>query len=277
MVKPENPIIARIKQRLHDRNQNFIAVCVGQTGSGKSWAMMRLAEKCDPTFGVSRVVFDLTELASKVNKGLPPGTFFVLDEAGIAAGAREWQSKVNRLINYMLQTFRSKNYGLLLTVPDIEFIDKQTRKLVHAIFEMKSIDYDKKRSKIKPLLMQNNPRSGKTYQKYLKYKLPDGRQVKVRNLLLRKPTKELVTNYERKKDKFLSNLLSRIELESRQTTGNGKGIERQQLHCNQCDYEWRKHTNLLNKLPDACPKCYSKRWNEQKIKKIEGILLENQN
>ncbi|EQD60470.1 hypothetical protein B2A_03672, partial [mine drainage metagenome] len=40
---------------------NLIALFIGDTGSGKSYSAIRLAERVDPNFSVARIVFTVKE------------------------------------------------------------------------------------------------------------------------------------------------------------------------------------------------------------------------
>jgi len=76
--------LSAIQTRLLKLNKNFLACCVGPPGSGKSFAMMRIAEILDPEFNIDRVVFSSEQFRQLLNSGtLKPGSFIVWDEAGV--------------------------------------------------------------------------------------------------------------------------------------------------------------------------------------------------
>jgi predicted Zn-ribbon and HTH transcriptional regulator len=267
----KNPIINYIQNRVINENKNFLCCIIGPTGSGKSWASLKLGETIDNTFNSERIVFSLYELAILVNKNFPPGTVFVLDEAGIAAGARTWQSELNKMINYMLQTFRSKNYILFFTVPHLSFIDKQTRLMLHSKFEMNGIDFKKEESKIKPFFLQVNPALDKIYAKYMRIRTKGRGLIAVKRLILGKPSKNLVEGYEKKKRVFLEGLLENIKQKSKLKL-QPKIVRLRtfrELVCNQCSYIWK--SNRLS--PRSCPNCGTNLWNKPKK---EPVSLEIQ-
>ena len=80
-----------IKSRV-DRNQNYVMLFVGQTGTGKSYAAMSLAEHVDPNFNINRVVFTADEFIAILNqdKTMVKGSVIMWDEAGVGMPAREW-------------------------------------------------------------------------------------------------------------------------------------------------------------------------------------------
>ena len=99
---------------------------------------MDLAEQIDPAFDISRVVFGADEFINLLNtdESLVKGSVIMWDEAGVGMPAREWYSLSNRIISYVVQTFRVKGYILIMTTPSLKYIDSQIRALFHGIAEM---------------------------------------------------------------------------------------------------------------------------------------------
>ena len=113
--------------------------------SGKSYCALSMAKQLDKRFTMDNVVFTPEELMNLVESDkLKKGSVIVWDEAGVGISHRSWQSQTNKLINYLLQTFRHRNFILIFTSPHLDFIDASTRKLFHAQFQTKEIDYGKK-------------------------------------------------------------------------------------------------------------------------------------
>jgi len=195
-----------IRQRI-TQNKNFLAIISGQTGSGKSWTALAIAEMIDPDFNIERIVFKGKELMDLINsnKLTKKGSVIVWDEAGVDLSNRSWQSLTNRMLNYLLQTFRNKCFILLFTVPYMDFIDSNSRKLFHAEIRTISIDYKKETVKIKPQLIQYNPRMQKFYYKYLRVITKTG-TFPVMQWDVPKPSSELVNQYEIKKNAFTKEL-----------------------------------------------------------------------
>ena len=55
-------------QKIYKRNKNFVMLFVGQTGSGKSYSALRLAEMLDDTFDINRVKFKAKDFMNTINK-----------------------------------------------------------------------------------------------------------------------------------------------------------------------------------------------------------------
>ena len=95
--------IHQINVRLHNRNQNWLAIICGEPGSGKSYAALSIAEKIG---GNITVVFSPKQFMEAVNSGdLKKGDTLIFDEAGVGLAARDWNSKLNKLLGSVLQTF----------------------------------------------------------------------------------------------------------------------------------------------------------------------------
>jgi len=198
---------AEIRDRLLNRNKNWLAIICGSTGSGKSWSALRLAELIDPRFSIQQVCFTPQEFMKLLNSGIvKKGSCVVFDEAGVGMPSREWYSLSNRLLSYILQTFRHKNLAVIFTSPSFEFIDSQARKLFHHYFETIRIDRVGEYVILKPLAIQHNPRLAKTYYKY-----PEYSNCRLTRLKVNKPSEELIRAYENKKNLFSKKLGKDIE------------------------------------------------------------------
>lgn len=214
-------ILFNIKLRLMNRNQNFLACVTGPTGSGKTYATLTIAESLAELTGVSfpkdasNVVFNSSEFLALINSKPPKGTCIVFDEAGVGYNNREWQSVGNKLMNYLMQTFRHRNYCVIFNMPDFNFVDLAARKLFHARFETLLIDYKNKQVFLKPFFLSVNQATGKQYNKYFRtrgngFSLTYG---KIMQLRCNMPSKELVEAYERKKSEYTTKLNEEIEKE----------------------------------------------------------------
>ena len=203
--KTEAYWISYIRGRIR-KKKNFLGMMTGPPGSGKSLGCCSIGEQIDPNFSIKQVVTSARQLLQLINDGaVKPGSCIVWEEAGISQSSREWQSVSNKIINFLLQTFRHKRLILILNVPYIDFIDANSRKLFCAQFETVSIDYAKRTLKVKPLLMQYNPRIKKFYNKFLRIKTPRGVfPLKAWNIPA--PSPQLIKDYEVLKENFTSAL-----------------------------------------------------------------------
>lgn len=214
----KTPILVQyIKDRVENRNKNFVMLFVGATGSGKSYSALRLAEELDNTFDIHRVCFKakdfmntVNELVARSEKGeVIKGKVIMWDEFGVEHNAREFMTISNRVINYFFQTSRHLNLIVIMTVPLLSFIDSATRKLCHGVAEMEGINTSRKTATVKVKMLQTNVMTSKEYPKYLRYRR-NGKTRVCKRIKFHLPSKELLKDYEIKKKEFTTQLNKEI-------------------------------------------------------------------
>lgn len=207
-----------VKKRI-EKNQNFIGVFNGGTGSGKSWACIKAAEDISEMFGThfsieNNLAFSFTDILEKMKLKCngKPGTVFVLEEVGAfgsGGSSREWQSQANKFFFSFLQTSRHRNQILLFNCPSFNYLEKGARELCHFQLEANGINYRKKVSIFKPFAIQCNRRTGKLYFKYLRYGSQTGRR-KFGRIEFGLPQADALKIYEKEKRVFTTALNERI-------------------------------------------------------------------
>jgi len=163
-----NPFYAAVHERIYKRNQNTLILIVGSPGTGKSLLALRLAEQLDPTFTHEnvrdRVVVKADQfsklIANEDDSKLQKGAVFIVDEMGASVGNRSWYSVGNRMVSIILQTFRYRQLIMIMTVPNMSFIDVSARKLVDFLIETKKVDFNKNRTKARVWRLVFNKVSG---------------------------------------------------------------------------------------------------------------------
>jgi DNA-binding CsgD family transcriptional regulator len=212
--KKQEPILIQyIKDRVQNKNKNFLMLFVGATGSGKSYSALRLAEMLDDTFTIERCCFKakdfmncINALVERADRGeVTKGKVVMWDEFGVEHNAREFMTISNRVINYFFQTSRHLNLIVIMTVPLLSFIDSATRKLSHSVAEMQGINSHDKTATVKVKMLQTNVMTGKEYPKYLRYRRKHKTFVSKR-LKFHLPSPELQGAYETKKKQFTTQL-----------------------------------------------------------------------
>lgn len=197
-----------LDKRISQNKNNLVIVC-GETGSGKSFTALAIGEAIDPTFCVERVVFNVKDFIKLLNsKKLKKGSVIVFDEAGVGIPSRQWYSLSNKVINYILQTFRHENLSVIFTTPTFEFIDKQTRTLFHFYIETLKVKIAQQKVMAKVRQIQYNPRYQKTYVKRIIY----GSEY-IDPYHFPKPSDALVEAYEAKKVRFTRSLKRDVQAE----------------------------------------------------------------
>lgn len=131
---------------IHSKNQNVICLLEGKPGMGKSnatlytacWCAVGLASKYG---GVPSDYFNIGHLATigpeqvlrTINIMRRPTSkygVFVFDDFGVAYNNRKWQSKPNEAMNDVLQTMRTDNNIIFMSVPDSDWIDVKGRNIL---------------------------------------------------------------------------------------------------------------------------------------------------
>ena len=203
----EQSFITWIKKRIKN-NLNFVALAEGPTGIGKSWAMIQIGYTIDPEFEARQVAFSFKQVMEILNSewfNKKKYKTIIFDESQITISNRAWQSLSNKLMNYLLSTFRHRNVILLFTSPYADFLDSQSMKLVHVIFEVKSHNNKNNKTTIRPKLLQYNSRLKKFYQHSL-FVIKNKKTNKLINWKITKPPQHLIKPYEKAKMEFTEKL-----------------------------------------------------------------------
>jgi len=204
--------------RVMRQNKNNLIAVVGKTGSGKTWSAMSIGEMMSKMtgvpFNVDHIVFSPTELMTLINSGkLKRGSVIVCDEFQCSIGARDFQNEMNKVFNFLLSTFRHRNLTLFFCTPFESLLDKTTRKLFHARFEMLSINRNNNTGRLKPRFVEYSDFKAEPYRKQLivvhkvKGKTTSD---KVFYWDVPKPSKDLIEVYEQKKLDFTNRLNKNI-------------------------------------------------------------------
>lgn len=215
----QNPII-NILNRLWFKNQNWLGVICGATGSGKSYAALQLCLMIDSDFNENKIVLSSSDFFKLLNNNeLKKGNAILFDEIGVSASSRNWYSVENKQLAYILQTFRAMNIAVIFTTPNLEFIDKIPQKLIHAYIETGYIDYTNKKSYLNFYNVQNMPRFNKTYNRFSVIG-----NIKASTIILKKPPQWLIEAYEHKKRQFIQeiNKTAQEKLELAELKDQGK-------------------------------------------------------
>ena len=199
------------RRQSKDINGNSIILITGQTGSGKSWYSLSLANILDKTFSNNlRVYFSLEKLLEAVVKGeIGAGQACILEEMGVSAGSREFMTKSNRSYGKLFQTVRSHNTVLILNLPNISSLDSSLRKLCHYHGVMRGIDRKNKVSYSAFTKIEHDEYSGKCYRKYPLFKI-DNAKYKLTKFGLPQPPQDILGFYEDMKKNFQDELYKSI-------------------------------------------------------------------
>lgn len=136
--KPDNPILAEYAwAEMWRDNGNTLWTVVGDTGSGKSYASLRLGEVIDPDFSIDNVAFNIVEFVKLVNDdSYGRGSVIVLEEGSVEASSYDWHSKSNRVFAQILDTWRHQNRMGIINLPNFQALEKGARRRTKGIVKM---------------------------------------------------------------------------------------------------------------------------------------------
>lgn len=243
-------------------NKNILSAVTGATGSGKSYSDLRRAElwykeNFDKEFPASNICFSVNEVMKILNTNLKKGEIIIFEEAGANFGSLDFQGRLSKMFNYILQTFRSKNVAVFFNLPYLTMMNKSARMLIHVHFQTCGIDFEHKISKSKAFFRQVNQSSGKIYDKYLRIRhLGKIRTIKMFNYGL--PSQRLINIYENKKKKFVSDIINDFTRESEQI---------EQKRVKKMD-KWTKLTDIQRETYDLM---LNNDGNVNKVAEIRGV------
>jgi len=184
-------------------NQHVLMAIIGRTGTGKSSAALQIAHEtakymaslnshsADYYFNIDHVAIISEDEIIRVMSGIKKHGIYILDDIGVGWNSRKWNSKANIIMNNIIQTFRTWNNLLILTVPDDENIDKVPRNSLRYRIDMKEANFDMGYSLG---AMQEFVRNFKFKKNYFPYPTNEG--VKYVRVKFIRPPAELADEYE---------------------------------------------------------------------------------
>lgn len=208
--------VYRVKRRNNSTNIRF----TGDTGSGKSWSALSVAEKCAELLGYKlskdNIFFSITDIINKVAKDEPKaGTIFFLDEQQVGASSKEHNTVRGEAYTAFMSTVRSKRYIFISTLPFADMTIKKVRRLFHLEIETQGIDFTNKTVRTKPRMLDHSKTRDKVYRKRLLIVFNDPvsgliRTKKLDTWDIGKPSDEIIEIYETMKQDFQRKLYKHL-------------------------------------------------------------------
>jgi hypothetical protein len=218
-----------LDSRLIQHNKNVLGAELGPTGSGKSYRDLRKAElwykyHFKEDFPVENICFGVGQLMKLISSGkMRRGEVLIFEEAGVNLASLDFQSKVSKMMTYVLQSFRSMNIAIFFNLPYLSMLNKSARMLMHYSFESAGIDHKRKINKCKPFFHQVNQSSGKIYTKYPIVKTSKGTR-KVKRFGFSMPAPYLIEAYESKKASYLKEITTDYSKQIEEMNGGTKAL-----------------------------------------------------
>jgi Zonular occludens toxin (Zot). len=141
-----NEVIRRIIYNRIEMKKNCFFMLVGDSGEGKSYTALRIAEIVQEDFDPkTQVVYTPDQYLDVINYAVEKRKtkVIILDEAHVTIPARLWLSFTNLAVGLVTTTFRRlKSLAVLIVSPDINWVEKMVRESCnyYAICERKRKD-----------------------------------------------------------------------------------------------------------------------------------------
>lgn len=215
-----NPILSHIWNEIYRKDLDGLIAVVGRRGFCKSGSCLTIGEEFDrdengkSRFSVDRANYMAQDFINIARGKLPSGSVILWDEVGIENDARDWYSLKNRLIKYVMETIRYKNYLVLVTTPTLLSMDIATRRLLSGYLEMKGKTRDGDSAKGKFQFTQVNPKTGKIYFKKPRY-WENGEYKVIEEVIIPRPSAELEKAYKIKKDAVVRDWYTKFDAQLR--------------------------------------------------------------
>jgi len=188
-------------------NQHAIVMIEGKTGTGKSNAALdfafnvslhmadKLGGRPEDYFTTNNVAILTGEEVIRVAKNIKQHGIYILDDIGAEGlNARNWQSDINAVMTKILQTFRTKENLLIMTVPDRGFVDKIARNLLHYKIVMVQAWFSQgiTLAKLATVTKQSNKDNGNNYYPFIREK-----DIVYNFAFFKRAPKHLIVSYEK--------------------------------------------------------------------------------
>lgn len=198
-----SPILeTQVWSRMHRRDDNWMGAVVGETGKGKSYTCLSIAECVDPDFSIDQVAFGLVEFMELVmDDSMGRGSMIILEEASVEAAAEDFHEVSNKVLRTVLETWREQNRGALLNLPTFSRLDKGAKIRMTALIQQQA-KYEREGYSVATYKhLQTNSDTGKIYRHY-----PEINGKEHRTLKIAPPSEDLREAYEKRSDEYTREL-----------------------------------------------------------------------
>jgi len=212
-----NPVYYTVWLDVYKRDLDALIAVTGRRGHCKSGFAQHFGLQMDwdvrkgkTRFSLDNIFFKAEDFLAAMQSNKPKGTVFIWDEVGVENDSRSWYEQKNKMIKYVMETNRYKNYIVLVTLPVLTSMDISTQRLLSAYVEMRGKTGDGDSARGKWEFVETNPKTGKKYYKMPRF-IRNGRVYKMTEMVVPRPPKEFEGEYFKKKKYFTDNLYSFIE------------------------------------------------------------------
>ena len=252
--------------------KDVLMLLVGERGSGKSYTLLYFALRCaeeiskrmggkpEDYFTFKNVAVIQDETLEEQMRNLQKFNVYILDDAGVGWDSRAFASTMNRRLNHILQTCRTDNCVLLISVIDPFTIDKVPRTMVRYYAEIAEQLHDYGMNLVKVFRNKRLYREGKNLTPHLKF----GHSITVRRWISFAPPEDLADEYDKVREanaQKVKEQMSRSPLQSNEMCS--PATVTYPHHCHKCGHDWISEVVR----PAQCPSCFRRPWKNKKMEK----------
>lgn len=253
--------------------KDVLMLLVGERGSGKSYTLLHLALRCaeeiarrlggkpEDFFTFSNVAVIQDEDLENRMQSLKKHNVYILDDAGVGWDSRAFASTMNRRLNHILQTCRTDNCVLLISVIDPFTIDKVPRTMVRYYGEIAEQLHDFGKNLVKVFRNKRLYREGKNLTPHLRF----GNRTTVRRWIAEAPPLELAEEYDLVRDANAQKVKEQMAKAAITPDNIVPDIPMYPQHCFKCGYDWMSEKQQA----PQCPNCLRRPWESRKKHKGE--------
>ncbi len=198
--------------RVRTQNNSTNIRLIGDTGTGKSWSALSIAEimarLLNKEITEKNIYFSISDVIRRIAKDPPrPGEIFFIDEQQVDSSATDYNTLRGKAYTTFFSTIRSKRYIIISTMPFADMIIKKVRRFFHVEIETLNVDAKRQVVRTKPRLLEYHKHKDFIYRKRLTAYYKDQvtnvwRQKKITIWDIPKPSNKLINLYEQMKAEF---------------------------------------------------------------------------
>lgn len=198
--------------RVVNKNNSTNIRLIGDTGTGKSWSALSLAEMMANLMGKTLnredIYFSISDVIRKVAKSSPkPGSIFFIDEQQVEGDSTEHNTLRGRAYTTFFSTVRSKRYIIISTMPFADMVIKKVRRFFHLEIETRVVDENNQVVKSSPRFLEYHKHKDKVYRKRLVVIFTDKetgirKARKISSWDIPRPSTSIINLYEQLKAEF---------------------------------------------------------------------------